>query len=218
MGILRIVSTLLLLFLAVYSVLTAVGAFAGITIYFPFHISNADSIPYHRWQSVRVAVLLAFAYFTLLHIFRGKKALYPIKFLEIIAKKINKFSGTLLTFDYGYEAKKNQNSLQSVKKHKFVETYFAPGLSDITSHINFRLFKEILEKNNLHVEKITNQNEFLKKMGILERANILSKKMTFKEKANMFYRLKRLLDPKDMGDLFKVVFAQKKNKNFSLGF
>ena len=55
-------------------------------------------------------------------------------------------------------------------------------------------------------------------MGILERANILSKKMTFKEKANMFYRLKRLLDPKEMGYLFKVIFAQKKNKNFSLGF
>ena len=55
-------------------------------------------------------------------------------------------------------------------------------------------------------------------MGILERANILSKKMTFKEKANMFYRLKRLLDPKEMGNLFKVIFAQKKGRNFSLGF
>tara|TARA_Y100000590_G_scaffold419890_1_gene522047 strand:+ start:513 stop:1577 length:1065 start_codon:yes stop_codon:yes gene_type:complete len=151
----------------------------------------------------------------------GNTIEYPveaIKFLEIIAKKINKFSGTLLTFDYGYEAKKNQNSLQSVKKHKFVETYFAPGLSDITSHINFRLFKEILEKNNLHVEKITNQNEFLKKMGILERANILSKKMSFKAKADMYYRIKRLLDPKEMGNLFKVMFAQKKNGNFYLGF
>jgi len=55
-------------------------------------------------------------------------------------------------------------------------------------------------------------------MGILERANILSKKMTFREKANMFYRLKRLLDPKEMGDLFKVIFAQKKIKNFFLVF
>ena len=86
MGLLRIVSTILLLFLAVYSVITALGAFAGIAIYFPFHISNAESIPYHRWQSMRVAVLLAFAYFTLLHIFRGTKALYPIKFLEIFIK------------------------------------------------------------------------------------------------------------------------------------
>ena len=62
------------------------------------------------------------------------------------------------------------------------------------------------------------QSEFLKKIGILERANILSKKMTFKEKANMFYRMKRLLDRKEMGNLFKVIFAQKKGKNFSLGF
>ena len=80
------------------------------------------------------------------------------------------------------------------------------------------MFHKILKKNNLNVEKIINQNEFLKKMGILERANILSKKMTFKEKANMFYRLRRLLDSREMGDLFKVIFAQKKGGNFSLGF
>ena len=74
------------------------------------------------------------------------------------------------------------------------------------------------KKNNLNVKKITTQNEFLKKIGILERANILSKKMTFKEKANMFYRLKRLLHYKEMGTLFKVLFAQKKGRQFSLGF
>ena len=108
--------------------------------------------------------------------------------------------------------------MQSVRKHKYLDLFSSPGCSDITSHINFKLFSQILKKNNLNVKKIATQNEFLKKMGILERANILSKKMTFKEKANMFYRLKRLLDPRDMGDLFKVIFAQKKNKNFSLGF
>jgi cyclopropane-fatty-acyl-phospholipid synthase len=151
----------------------------------------------------------------------GNTIEYPvgaIKFLEDIAKKINKFDGGLLAFDYGYITKKNQNTLQSVKKHKQVNLFFKPGDSDITSHINFKLFHKILKKNNLSVKKIANQNEFLKKVGILERANILSKKMTFKEKANMFYRLKRLLDPKEMGNLFKVIFAQKKNKNFSLGF
>ena len=42
--------------------------------------------------------------------------------------------------------------------------------------------------------------------------------MTFREKANMFYRLKRLLNSNEMGDLFKVIFAKKKGENFSLGF
>ena len=151
----------------------------------------------------------------------GNTIEYPveaIKFLKDISKKINKFDGGLLAFDYGYKIKKNQDTLQSVKKHRYLDIFSKPGYSDITSHINFKLFQKILKKNNLNVKKIANQNEFLKKMGILERANILSKKMTFKEKANMFYRLKRLLDPKEMGDLFKVIFAQKKNKNFSLGF
>ena len=141
-----------------------------------------------------------------------------LKFLGAISKKINKFDGGLLAFDYVYNAKKNQNTLQTVKKHRYTNLFFKPGHSDITSHINFKLFHKILKKNNLNVKKIKDQSEFLKKIGILERANILSEKMTFKAKANMFYRLKRLLDYKEMGSLFKVIFSQKKDGKFSLGF
>ena len=151
----------------------------------------------------------------------GNTIEYPIealKFLDTIAKKINKFDGGLLTFDYGYDAKKNKNTLQSIKQHKYTNIFSMLHHSDITSHLNFKLFHKMLKKNNLNVEKITTQNEFLKKIGILERANILSKKMTFKEKANMFYRLKRLMDYREMGSLFKVLFAQKKGRKFSLGF
>ena len=59
---------------------------------------------------------------------------------------------------------------------------------------------------------------FLQKMGIVERANILSKKMNFNEQANLYLRLKRLLDKKFMGDLFKVIFAYKFNRNDFPGF
>ena len=147
---------------------------------------------------------------------------YPIesiKYLEKISKKINKFNGGLLAFDYGYYMmKENYDTLQSVKKHKYTDLLAEPGNADITSHINFKLFTEILKKNNLEVEKIITQSEFLKKMGIIERANIISKKMTFKEKANMFFKIKKLMDYKEMGALFKVLFAQKRNGKFSLGF
>ena len=147
---------------------------------------------------------------------------YPIesiKYLEKISKKINKFNGGLLAFDYGYYMmKENYDTLQSVKKHKYTDLLAEPGDADITSHINFKLFTEILKKNNLEVEKVITQSEFLKKMGIMERANIISKKMTFKEKANMFFKIKKLMDYKEMGELFKVLFAQKRNGKFSLGF
>tara|TARA_Y100000590_G_scaffold453342_1_gene598239 strand:- start:600 stop:1664 length:1065 start_codon:yes stop_codon:yes gene_type:complete len=151
----------------------------------------------------------------------GNTIEYPIaalKFLRSISKKISKFNGGLLTLDYGYITKKNQNTLQSVQNHKYTDLFFEPGHSDITSHINFRLFREILKKNNLSVKGIATQSDFLKKIGILERANIISRKMTFKAKADMFYRLKRLLGYKEMGNLFKVIFAQKKGGKFSLGF
>ena len=86
----------------------------------------------------------------------GNTIEYPleaIKFLDAIAKKINKFDGGLLTFDYGYTTKENQNTLQSVKKHKYTSIFSMPHHSDITSHLNFKLFHKILSKNNLDVKK-----------------------------------------------------------------
>ena len=42
--------------------------------------------------------------------------------------------------------------------------------------------------------------------------------MTFKEKADLFLRLKRLLDSKYMGNLFKVILAHKNKKEEIIGF
>jgi NADH dehydrogenase [ubiquinone] 1 alpha subcomplex assembly factor 7 len=146
---------------------------------------------------------------------------YPItaiKYLIAIAKKINKFNGSLLICDYGYIFSKKKSTLISIAKHEYKEIFFKPGNTDISSHINFNLFSKVLKKNSLDVNKIVTQSEFLQKMGILERANILSKKMSFKSKANMYYRIKKLLDTNEMGNLFKVLLAQKKNMKFYIGF
>jgi NADH dehydrogenase [ubiquinone] 1 alpha subcomplex assembly factor 7 len=55
-------------------------------------------------------------------------------------------------------------------------------------------------------------------MGILKRAEIISKKETFSKKADIFYRLKRLIDENEMGNLFKVMLIKKKNNKFKTGF
>ena len=146
---------------------------------------------------------------------------YPIKsldYIDIIAEKIKKFNGGLLTFDYGYTKNINQDTLQSVENHKFANTLSKPGSKDITSHVNFKLLSSIFKRKNLDVGKIATQNQFLQKLGIIERANLLSKNMNFKAKADLYYRLKKLLDYSEMGNLFKVIFAKKKGKKFSLGF
>ena len=135
--------------------------------------------------------------------------------LKKISDKISELNGCFLMIDYGYTKPNNQDTLQSVIKHKKNAVLKNLGKADVTSHVNFTLIKEFFLKNNLMVKKIVTQREFLQNMGIIQRAEILSKKLKFTEKSDMYYRLKRLLSPKSMGDLFKVFLAYNfKNNNF----
>ena len=156
------------------------------------------------------------------------KSLKNLKFIEFpklgfdelnkIIKKLSKLEGGLLLIDYGYLTPKNKNTLQSLIKHKRNNLLENLGKADITSLVNFNLLNEYFIKNNLKVKKVVTQKFFLEKMGIIERANNLSEKMSFKEQSNLYLRLKRLLDTKLMGNLFKVIFAYKSNKDNFLGF
>ena len=92
------------------------------------------------------------------------------------------------------------------------------GKADITSHVNFTLLNEFFVKNNLKIEKIVSQQKFLKNMGILERAEMIGKKMKFRDQSNMLLRLKRLLSPSLMGELFKVTLAYKFKSSKFFGF
>jgi len=140
------------------------------------------------------------------------------KILNIISKIVKKCNGGILIIDYGYDKKKMFNTLQSVKNHKKNNFFKNIYKSDITHMINFNYYKQKLKNMNLDSIKFVTQREFLLKMGILERAEIITKNLSFSKKAKVYLRLKRLIDKKEMGSLFKVFFATKKNNNFNLGF
>ncbi len=146
---------------------------------------------------------------------------YPKKGLHIldkIIKKIQKLKGGILFIDYGYLKSQNNDTLQSLKLHKKNIYYENIGKADITYLVNFKLLNKFLTKKKLFLNKIVNQSLFLKKLGILERAEIVSKEMSFKEKTDLYYRLEKLLSDKKMGKLFKVLFASDKTTKFNLGF
>ena len=138
--------------------------------------------------------------------------------LKKIIKIVKKFNGGILLIDYGYLKQLNKNSLQSVFKHKSNNLLDNIGSADITSLVNFQLLANFFIKNKLTVSKTVSQGYFLKKIGILNRAEIVSKKLNFKDKSNLFYRMQRLLDPKLMGELFKVIFAHNTKLKDILGF
>jgi len=141
-----------------------------------------------------------------------------IKYLTSISKIIKKHDGGMICFDYGYKKIKMSDSLQSVKKHDYSKILLNVGNSDITHHINFNLFSKIIRNLDLHLEGIVEQGIFLQKMGIIHRANILTKNVNFNVKADVYYRLKRLISRNEMGKIFKVIFFNKKGMKFNLGF
>ena len=136
--------------------------------------------------------------------------------LELVCKKIKQFNGGALFIDYGYIKENNFDTLQSVINHKFNDIRKNIGEADITSLVNFNLYKKYFNMKNLSVDKIISQSEFLQKMGIMERYKILSNKLNDKEKSNLFGRIKRLIHPKMMGKNFKVIFAKNKKCNFTI--
>jgi len=120
--------------------------------------------------------------------------------------------------DYGYLKPNNQDTLQSVMKHAKNDLLNNLGKADITAHVNFALLNEFFVKNGLKIKNVITQKKFLENMGILERAKILAKKMKFNEQADLYLRMQRLLSPRYMGELFKVVIAYKLKTNKIVGF
>ena len=133
-----------------------------------------------------------------------------LKYLNDISQIVKKNDGGLLIIDYGYTDFKMINTLQGISNHKFANILYNIGNVDITHNINFELFKRFTNKISGLKTYLTFQKDFLIKLGIKQRAEIMCQKMTFSKKANIYYRLKRLIDEKEMGKLFKVMLVKKK--------
>ena len=135
-----------------------------------------------------------------------------------ISNFIKKNMGGLLLIDYGDLDKKMKNTLQAVSNHKFANILDNIGEVDITHNINFELFKKFTHEQGGLDNYLDTQKNFLIKMGIKQRAELISKDKNFSKKADIFYRLNRLIDEKQMGTLFKVMFVKNKKNKFNLGF
>ena len=141
-----------------------------------------------------------------------------LNYLKSISEIIKKNTGGLLLIDYGYTEKKMKNTLQAISNHKFANILENIGNIDITHNINFDLFKKFTKQVCGLDSNLTSQRNFLIKMGIEQRAEIISRNQSFLKKADVYYRLKRLIEKKQMGNLFKVMLIKNSKNKFKLGF
>ena len=84
----RLLSKIIISLLTLWAVSTFIAEIMGVTIFFPFNIAERQEIPYHRLSSLRLSIMLTFAYFGFRYLFLQTDKLYPIQFLDIYIKSL----------------------------------------------------------------------------------------------------------------------------------
>ena len=140
------------------------------------------------------------------------------EYLKIICNKIQREDGGILIIDYGYLDSEMHDTLQAINNHKYSNVLENIGNSDITYNISFNLFQKLIKQFHNLNSVVTNQKKFLTSMGILQRAEIISKNIPFSKKTDLFYRIRRLIDKNQMGELFKVMLIKNIKNRFKTGF
>jgi NADH dehydrogenase [ubiquinone] 1 alpha subcomplex assembly factor 7 len=115
---------------------------------------------------------------------------------QAVARQINEKlgNGQALIIDYGYFVKPLISTLQTVNAHQKVDLLYALGESDITYHVDFVAIAQQFAGRSIN---LMTQADFLIPLGIELRAH----------KLNLPDELTRLVSPKQMGELFKVMIV-----------
>ena len=77
---LRLVANGVIAFFVLWTLAVSVAEFIGVTIHFPWIIT--DEIPLYRLHTLRIAILLTFAHYGVLHLFGKNQEYLPIHFLS----------------------------------------------------------------------------------------------------------------------------------------
>jgi SAM-dependent MidA family methyltransferase len=144
--------------------------------------------------------------------YRGEISLAARSWVSELARRMER--GAMLLIDYGlprhelYHPLRDGGTLRCHYRHRVHEDpYWFPGLSDITSHVDFTAVAEAGFDAGLEVLGYTSQASFLINCGIGE---LLEQKVGAGKAANMADLRARgavnvLISPSEMGELFKVI-------------
>jgi SAM-dependent MidA family methyltransferase len=124
-------------------------------------------------------------------------------FAAEIAHRLVQTSGSALLIDYGRAEPGFGDTLQAVRRHRQVDPLACPGEADLTVHADFPAALAAAREAGAHTTPVLTQAEFLRRLGIHERAAALSRARP--DQASIIARqLDRLTGLEQMGELFKV--------------
>ena len=121
-----------------------------------------------------------------------------------LGNRLAKQGGTLLIIDYGYARPGTGSTLQAVKDHMPISPFDCPGASHLTAHVDFHTLANIARTRMLSVHGPTQQGQWLKSLGIDQRAAALIAASP-KQADAIRAAHQRLTHPEEMGCLFQVM-------------
>jgi NADH dehydrogenase [ubiquinone] 1 alpha subcomplex assembly factor 7 len=122
-----------------------------------------------------------------------------------LGSRLARQPGAALFIDYGYFPTAPGSTLRALQHHRPVSMLAAPGTADISTHVDFAAFAEAARAAGAEIHGPIGQGRFLTALGAGLRLAALSVRATPAERRSLESGVRRLLDPGQMGDLFKVV-------------
>jgi NADH dehydrogenase [ubiquinone] 1 alpha subcomplex assembly factor 7 len=126
--------------------------------------------------------------------------------------------GAALFIDYGRSMGTLGSSLRAVCGHAPADPLAAPGTADLSAEVDFAAFAQIARAAGAETHGPVRQGDFLRQLGAGARLAALSQAVSAGPHERLVSGLERLLDPGQMGGLFKVLALSSKGLGVPPGF
>jgi SAM-dependent MidA family methyltransferase len=124
-----------------------------------------------------------------------------------IGRRVARFGGAALVIDYGHSQSEVGDTMQAVDEHAYANPLVAPGLVDLTAHVDFQSLADAAESIGARVHGPLHQGDFLRRLGIETRAAMLKTNAPPQRQGEIDGQVERLIGTgaHKMGILFKVM-------------
>jgi NADH dehydrogenase [ubiquinone] 1 alpha subcomplex assembly factor 7 len=122
-----------------------------------------------------------------------------------LGARVARDGGWALIVDYGYDVSGPGASLQAVRSHRGAGVLDRPGETDLSTHVDFAALTAAAAASRARVSGPVGQGDFLKRLGIMQRAEMLKARASPAQRHALDAGLERLIAPDQMGTLFRVM-------------
>jgi NADH dehydrogenase [ubiquinone] 1 alpha subcomplex assembly factor 7 len=122
-----------------------------------------------------------------------------------LAERLVRQPGAALFIDYGYAEPPPAPTLAAIDRHRPADILERPGEADLSAHVDFAAFGEAARAAGAAVYGPVAQGDLFAALGAAERLVALSRHATPAQRGDLAVGLRRLIDPAQMGTLFKAM-------------